>query len=142
MAKIEGKLVDFSISTVLTEGSEVWKRLICGTDANLDGTAETTSKSTKCGTRKSRGPANWVLSGGFEADSAPTSDQYSADELINLFQDGTPVRWKMEHLTDENIVHRSGLGTFSAYGETYGVDDNMAGTYTVEVDGNITTIVE
>jgi hypothetical protein len=135
LTKIPGNLVDFQISTALV--TPVWKKIVCGTDASLDGSVDTTSVATKCGTLKARGSVSWTASGSAVANQTPGANEVSVSEVSTMFQAGTQVRFKMAHVTTESIFYAEGQGTFSAATLSAGVEDNLSFDWTLEVDGDI-----
>ena len=135
LTKIAGKDVDFQISTNLVTAA--WKKVVCGTDLTLDGSVDTTTTTTKCGTLKARGSVSWTASGSAVANSTPGTNEISATDVLTLFQAGTPVLFKIAHVTTESVAYYAGQGTFSAMTINAGVDDNLAFDWTLEVDGDI-----
>lgn len=135
LTKIPGNLIDFQISTNTV--TPAWKKIVCGTDASLDGSVDTTSVPTKCGTLKARGSVSWTASGSAVANQTPGTNEISVSDVATMFQAGTIVAWKMTHITTESIFYSSGVGTFSAATITAGVEDNLAFDWTLEVDGDV-----
>lgn len=135
LTKIEGKLVDVQISTNLV--TPAWKKIVCSTDAGLDGSVDTTTVNTKCGVLKARGNVGWTFTGSGMVNQTPGVNEISATEVATLFQDGTAILVKLAHVTTESIFYRSGQGTISAYSESAGVEDNVGYDFTIEIDGNL-----
>jgi len=111
--------------------------VVCGTDLTIDGSKDTTTTTTKCGTLKAQGSASWTMSGSFIGNSTPGTNEISITDLLILFQNGTPVLAKAEHVTTPGIASYTATGTFSAYTISAGVDDNLSADWTLEVDGDI-----
>lgn len=135
VTKIEGKFVSLEISTNLV--TPAYKMVVCAEDSNLDGSTEVNTRDTKCGVYKTFGNTSWTLTGSGMANATPDSDEVSADEILTIFQDGTPVLWKITHTTGDTIIYRQGQGTFSAYSETHPAADLVGFDYTLEVDGDV-----
>lgn len=133
--KIEGKLVTLEISTNLV--TPAYKMVVCAEDSSLSGSTEVNSRDTKCGVFKSFGNTSWTLEGSGVANATPEADEVSADEILTIFQDSTPVLWKITHTSGDTVIYRQGEGTFSAYSETHPATDLVGFDYTLEVDGDI-----
>lgn len=133
ITKILGKDVTLEISTNLV--TPAYKAVVCAEDSTLNGSTEVNSRDTKCGVLKSFGNTSWTLEGSGVANSTPETDEISADEILTIFQDSTPVLFKLSDAG--GAIYRQGQGTFSAYSESHPSADLVSFDYTLEVDGDI-----
>jgi len=132
---ISSNITGLWISTALD--TPVWKEIVCGTDVSLDGSADITTTSTKCGTAKSKGSMSWSMSGSGVANHSPDSDELSADELIEIAQ-GTAqvlIRWQ-DNTTPANF-YRSSTAHITAYTENAPEGGTVEFDFTAELQGNI-----
>lgn len=134
---IDGELIGLWVSA---DSGVTYKEIVCAEDQSLEGTRTTTTRVTKCGSLKSKGPASWSMPFAGVASTTPESTQISADELISYFQNGTTLMFKFEHATDETILHRSGSGFLSGYTEEYPAEDYVGFNGTVEIEGDLTLV--
>lgn len=135
LAKIPGNVVDVQVATNLV--TPVWKKIVCGTDTSIDGSVDTTTVTTKCGSIKARGSVSWTASGSAVANSTPGANEISITEIGTYFQDGTTLRMKVAHISNESLFYTDATGTFSAFTIGAGVDDNLNFDWTFEYDGNL-----
>lgn len=134
MANIDGELIGLFISA---DSGTTWKEIVCAEDQSLEGTRNTTSRVTKCGTLKSKGPASWSMPFAGVAKTDPESDEVSAQDMIEYFQEGTELDFKFAHKTDESILYRQGTGFLSGYTEEYPAEDFVGFNGTVEISGDL-----
>jgi len=132
---IDGKQVLLSISTN-TETPD-YKTVVCSVDNGLSGSRDVNSVSTKCGTVKAGGSPNYTVTGSLAANSAPESDEMSADALLALFESGDDFLFKMAHITTPADYYRAGTGFFSSYNETANDTDLVRADFTIEVKGGL-----
>jgi hypothetical protein len=135
LTKIEGKLVDVQVSTNLV--TPAWKKPVCGTDLSLDGSVDTTTVTTKCGSLSSRGSVAWVLTGSAIANATPGTNEISASDMGTFFQNGTQLLVKMAHTTTEALFYASAPGTVTAMTFNAGVSDNLSYDFTITLDGDL-----
>lgn len=129
---IDGKLVILSISTNIAVPA--YKTVVCKVDNGLSGSADVNTLVTACGAAKSRGTANYTITGSLAANTAPGGTEMSADDLIALFDSGADFLFKLDDGAD---YYRQGQGFLSGYNETANVGDVVRADFTIEVKGSI-----
>lgn len=139
--KIEGELIGLLISTVLVNPQAAdWKEVVCSEDLSVEGTRNTSSRVTRCGTLKSKGIPSYSFPIAGVANATPEAGQVSADDLMSYFQNGTDLLIKLVHKDDATIYYRQGQGFLSGYTEEVPVEDVVGFSGTVEIDGNLTLV--
>lgn len=75
---------------------------------------------------------------GFEIPVATlgTLAEVSVDEIFTIFQDATPVLFKLVHRTTPGLYYRQGRALFSAYSEALPEGEDVGYDYTLEVTGS------
>lgn len=136
--KIAGNLVGVWVSTNLVTPD--WKEIVCGQDANLDGSKDVTTTKTKCGVIKTASDPSWSFSGSGILNHTPGAAELSSDELIEILQGDTDVLVKLEYATDDTLYYREGQGVMTAYSETSDTDNPVSFDYTIEVSGDLTLV--
>lgn len=130
---IKGKYVLLSISTNLV--TPAYKTVVCSINNGLTGSRNVTSTETKCGTSKAGGSPAYTVTGSLAANSAPATDEISADILQGLFDTGADFLWKLAHSTTPANYYRSGQGFFSTYNETANNGEDVQADFVIEVSG-------
>jgi hypothetical protein len=131
---IDGELVALYVSA---DSGTTWKEIVCAEDQSLEGSRNTTSRPTKCGILKSKGPVGWSMPFAGVASITPESTQVSAQQMITYFQNGTDLDFKFAHKTDADILYREGSGFISAYTEEYPTEDYVGFSGTIEIEGDL-----
>lgn len=132
---LKGKLALLSISTNLV--TPAYKVVVCSIDNGISGSRNVTTTETKCGTSKAGGSPNYTVTGSLSANSAPDTDEMSADDLQALFDSGAEFLWKIEDSVTPANYFRQGQGFFSAYNETANNGDDVKADFTIEVTSTI-----
>jgi hypothetical protein len=137
--EIQGDLVGLFISTVLVSPLTTdFKEVVCAENSGLDGSADVNTRRTKCGVVKGVGPMGWTVTGTGTNNSAPGTNQISANTLVSLAQNQTPVLVKMVHATTSSLYTRIGQGIISRYAESANAGDPLGFDFTIDISGNMT----
>lgn len=113
-----------------------FKYVVCNEDLSLDGTSDEISRPTKCGTLKAPGTPSFEIPLSGVMDTVPGVDQISSNEMWDWFASQQELEWLIaDAATGATIVDKSGVGSLTAFTETYSVDDFIAFTGTLSVNG-------
>lgn len=137
MAKIKSNNVGLFLNTG-TEGAPVWKLMACLTDHGLDGETTEMNGDSKCGIDRDAGDTTWSAS--FEGffERAPTVNQISGQQLIDLFQAKEKKQWKIVDATDDSY-YRGFTAYISSYSETGTYNEFVTFSGALNVSGNVIT---
>jgi hypothetical protein len=75
------------------------------------------------------------------ANTTPETGEVSAQDVIEWFQNGTSLKFKFAHATDETKLYREGDGFLSGYTENYPAEDYVGFSGTVEIEGDLVLTV-
>lgn len=114
------------------------KIIVCETDSSYEGTRSSSSEETKCGVLKARGNQDNRISGNAVTNITPGPNEGSFMDLLELFTNDTKQYfWYKDAGENINI---SGQGWFSSIGTQNKSADHSRFTWTLEIEGNISTV--
>ena len=134
--EIQGKDIDLYISTVLTPGSEVWKKLICLETLDVNWSRAVNKRQTRCGTKVGLGVLDVQITGTGVADDAPAAGEVSIKEMEGFINGSTQVAVKANHATTSKYFV-GGLGYLTAHSETAPSDNTLDFNFTLDLVGTI-----
>lgn len=131
------KADDVLLSISTNTETPAYSTLVCLISGGLNGSADVTTQSSRCGTGKARGSTNWTITGSLMANAAPGGSELSHDDLIALMQSGDSFLFKLAHATTPADYYRQGTGFLSSYNETANDKEMVQAEFTIEVEGNL-----
>lgn len=119
-----------------------YKQVVCLTNLTWGRTKSTTSTVTKCGTFKSNGSKDYSCTAtGLQMENVDGDTEYGIEELIDLFTDDTPKKWKIGPAVPVagNMI-KTFEGVVNTLNETYGAEGFA--TFDLTINPDPTTVDE
>lgn len=123
-----------------TDDIDEAKSIVCETDSGFDGSRTTNAVDTKCGILKSLGRQNNKISGNGLTNIEPGPMEGSFQELLELYRLGTKQFFWYRDVDDHVFI--SGEGWFNNIGNQNKSGESSSFSYTLEIDGDISTTAE
>lgn len=123
---------DVSIYIRTSTGPDVYKLLVCATEASLTTSKDVIETITKCSRIVKSGTFKWDMSFSGVIDTAPDTGEYSLDDLWTAYAAGTAVHAGFQNATPNWGFH--GDGYVTKIDVSAPVDGLV--TYTVTIAGN------
>jgi hypothetical protein len=134
--ELQGKDVDLWISTVLTPGSEVWKKMICLETLTVNWSRSTNKRQSRCGTKVGLGALEVTVSGTSVADDAPSGTEISLKDAEGFMNGGVAVAVKVAHATTSKYF-LTATGYMTTHDENFPSDDVVDFSFQFDLTGAI-----
>ena len=93
---------DMPIELSFDSGS-TWKVLVCLKDISIPLQTPVTAEDTYCGKKVGVGVIEFNPSGNAVCETRPDTDEVSADDLIEMMDDGTSFLWRVQNPTSGSV---------------------------------------
>lgn len=87
---------DVNIFVRTATGPDVYKGLVCGTDASLTTSKDPIESTTKCGRSIKPGIFKWEMNFSGEVDTSPDTTEHSLADIWASYQAGTIGTWALQ----------------------------------------------
>jgi hypothetical protein len=133
---IQGVDIGFYVRDYGTTGA--WKRLVCEETLSIDFTSDVNTTKTKCGVFKGFLIPDCKISGSGVANSQPTANEISHDEITTNMLAVTKKEFRIQDVaTLGSVILLGGAGNFSQQQITFNNGEVVKFTYTMEATGTI-----
>ena len=142
MAEISAKDIGLYYNSG-TVAIPVWKLIACSTSDGFSGSTDAVTVSNKCtsGWVKSLpGDKSWSFSNSSYAQKVPGVNQYSYDDIFDLWVGDTIGQWKLESITPGEYL-RIGDGWISDLGESAENGDYLTFDLTITGSESVSNVV-
>jgi len=123
-------------------GGTTYDNIVCLLNHSFSGTTETNDSSTFCGPDSSPGTVSSSIALTAVTMLVADTGHTSAPDIFTLWQDKTVFSWEIGPATPvSGDMVKTGMGYFSAYGESY--DEGQFGQFsgTITVSGEVTQTI-
>jgi len=142
MAEISAKDIGLYYNSG-TKAVPVWKLIACSTSDGFSGSTDAVTVSNKCEAgwvRSLPGDKSWSFSNSSYAQKVPGVNQYSYDDIFDLWVGDTIGQWKLESITPGEYL-RIGDGWISDLGESAESGDYLTFDITITGSGAVTNVI-
>ena len=142
MAEISAKDIGLYYNSG-TKAVPVWKLIACSTSDGFSGSTDSVTVSNKCEAgwvRSLPGDKSWSFSNSSYAQKVPGVNQYSYDDIFDLWVGDTIGQWKLESITPGEYL-RIGDGWISDLGESAESGDYLTFDITITGSGAVSNVI-
>ena len=135
MAEISAKDIGLYYNSG-TKAVPIWKLIACSTSDGFSGSTDAVTVSNKCEAgwvKNLPGDKSWSFSNSSYAQKVPLANQFSYNDIFDLWTNDTVGWWKLESIIPGEYI-RFGQGWISDLGESAESGDYL--TFDITITGN------